>query len=172
MAAPAHSRHELAHDVLRHARRHPLDAIFAAKKVALIGATEAPGSVGLALMENLAAKSFGGAVYPIKPKRDSVLGIRAYPRVSAVPDQLDLAVIVTPAPTAPGLIAECAAANIPAAIIISAGFKEVGPSGVELEQQILAEARRGRMRVVGPNSLGVMVPHAALTATVRSARAR
>jgi acetyltransferase len=111
-------------------------------------------------------------VYPVNPKRSSVLGIRAYPRIAAVPQSVDLAVIATPAPTVPGIVAECVEAGVPGAIIISAGFKECGPAGAELEKQICAEARRSNMRIIGPNCLGVMVPHAGFNATFAGAMAR
>src|SRR4051812_22727126 len=156
------SRTERASDIWRK-RDHPLDAMLAPNSVALIGATETEGSVGRTLMKNLSG--FEGAVYPINPKRSSVLGVQAYPNIAAVPDKIDLAVIVTPATTVPGLIRDCAQVGVPAAVIISAGFKEVGPAGALLEQQILAEAQRSQMRILGPNCLGVMRPHGGLNAT-------
>ena len=161
---------ELAHDILRHARRHPLESIFAPRTVAVIGATEKEGSVGRAVLENL--RAFSGKMFPINPKRTTVLGQPAFPTIAAVPEKVDLAIVVTPAPTVPGLIRECAVAGIPAAVIISAGFKECGPAGAELERQVLVEARRGQMRIVGPNCLGVMSPHAQFNATFAAAMAR
>src|SRR5258708_21639918 len=148
-----------------HKRPHPLDAIFGPKSVAVIGATETEGSVGRTLLENLQHASFAGKIYPVNPKRESVLGVKAYPNIGAIPERVDLAVIVTPAATVPGLARECAAAGVPGAIIISAGFKETGAGGAELERQVLAEARRAGMRIVGPNCLGVMRPHNGLNAT-------
>ncbi|HEY9835517.1 MAG TPA: CoA-binding protein, partial [Vampirovibrionales bacterium] len=112
-------------DVLRY-ERQPLDAIFKPKNVAVIGATDRIGSVGRTILSNLIASPFGGAVFPVNPKRDNVLGIKAYPSIAAVPDPVDLVIIVTPAPTVPGIIRECVAVGIPGAIIISAGFKEIG----------------------------------------------
>src|SRR6186713_359228 len=97
MSAHSHSRPELVHDVLRQARRNRLDAIFSPKNVAVIGATEKPGSVGLAVLKNVSA--FNGTVYPVNPKHARVLGIQAFPTIAAVPEKVDLAVIVTPAPT-------------------------------------------------------------------------
>ncbi len=88
-------------------RRHPLDAIFTPRNVAVIGATEKEDSVGRTLLWNLISNPFGGTVFPVNPKRSNILGIRAYPSIRDVPDQVDLAVIVTPAPTVPGVIAEC-----------------------------------------------------------------
>lgn len=142
-----------------------LDAIFKPKTVALIGATENPGSVGRTVMHNLLATSFGGEVFPVNPKRPEVLGVKAYPNIASVPKKVDLAVIVTPAKAVPQLIGECADAGVPAAVIISAGFKEMGPPGIALEQEILAHARRGKMRIIGPNCLGVMNPNSGLNAT-------
>ncbi|HKS95369.1 MAG TPA: acetate--CoA ligase family protein, partial [Terriglobia bacterium] len=115
---------------------------------------------------------FGGTVFPVNPKRPSILGIKAYPSVASVPEKIDLAVVVTPAATVPGVISECADAGVQAAVIISAGFKECGEAGARLEEQVLAEARRGRMRILGPNCLGVMSPLAGLNATFASTIAR
>ena len=160
-----------AHDVLRY-ERQPLDAIFAPKHVAVIGATEKAGSVGRTLLWNLISNPFGGTVFPVNPKRPSVLGIKAYPSIAAVPETVDLAVVVTPAPTVPGVIGECVAAGVKGAIIISAGFKEVGEQGIQLEQDVLQQARQGRMRIIGPNCLGVMSPVSGLNATFANAMAR
>lgn len=163
MTTPASVRHSLADDILHEGRPRPLEALFAPRSVAVIGATERPGSVGSAVWENL--EGFAGHVFPINPKHAAIAGRAAFPNIAAVPEPVDLAVIVTPAPTVPSLIRECAAAGVPAAIIISAGFREVGPTGAELEQQCLAEARRGKMRLLGPNCLGLMVPKSGLNAT-------
>src|SRR5690554_7494412 len=116
-------------------RFQQLDAIFAPKSVAVIGATESQGSVGRTIMSNLITSPFGGTVFPVNPKRASVLGVKAYPNIAAIPDPVDLAVIVTPAPTVPGIIQECVDAGIRGAIVISAGFKETGPAGAALEQE-------------------------------------
>jgi acetyltransferase len=159
------------HDVLRY-ERNPLGAIFSPKNVALIGATETVGSVGRTLMWNLISNPFGGAVFPVNPKRPSVLGVKAYPNVNSVPEPIDLAVIVTPAPTVPAVIAECVDVGVKGTIIISAGFKETGPVGVELERQVMEHARRGEMRIIGPNCLGVMSPVTGLNATFAAAMAR
>src|SRR5687767_14036108 len=141
---------DTAHDVLRQ-ERQPLDVIFSPRNVAVIGATEAPNSVGRTLLWNLVSNPFGGTVFPVNPKRPSVLGIKAYPSIKDVPAKVDLAVIVTQAQVVPGVIAQCVEAGVKAAVIISAGFKELGPPGIELERRIAAEAKRGRMRIIGPN---------------------
>ncbi len=150
----------------------PLDVFFAPKTVAVIGATENAGSVGRTILWNLVSNPFGGTVFPINPKRPSVLGVKAYKHISEVPEEVDLAVIVTPAATVPGIIHDCAEEGVKGAIVISAGFKEIGPAGQELERQIMVEARRGNMRIVGPNCLGVMSPLTGLNATFASAIAR
>jgi len=149
-----------------------LDVFFAPKTVAVIGATETAGSVGRTILWNLVTSPFGGTVFPVNPKRPSVLGVKAYKHISEVPEAVDLAVIVTPAATVPGVIHDCAEQGVRGAIVISAGFKEIGPSGVELERQIMVEARRGNMRIIGPNCLGVMSPLTGLNATFASAVAR
>jgi acetyltransferase len=161
----------LANDIFRR-QRHPLDPFFKPRAVAVIGATETPGSVGRTVLANLAATSFGGVVHPVNPRRDSVLGMRSYPTVGDVPGPVDLAVVVTPAATVPDIIRQCADANVPAALIISAGFRETGPAGAELEARVFAEARRGGMRIIGPNCLGVMSPPSGLNATFAAGIAR
>lgn len=87
--------------------KHPLDAIFAPRNIAVIGATENQGSVGRTVLWNLVTSPFGGTVYPVNPKRASVLGIKAYRDISAIPEQVDLAVVVTPAGSVPGIIGQC-----------------------------------------------------------------
>ncbi len=153
-----------AHDVLR-TEGHPLDAIFAPHSVALIGATDRPGSVGRAVLWSLLSSPFGGTVYPVSDKRTSVLGIKAYRDVEHIPETVDLAVIVTPAESVPNVIGQCVAAGVRGAIVISAGFKEHGERGKELEQQILDQIRDSPMRIIGPNCLGVMNPVTGLNAT-------
>src|SRR6266508_4360425 len=159
------------HDVLQYGRQ-ALDTIFAPKSVAVIGATETLGSVGRTIVWNLISSSFGGTIYPVNPKRPSILGIKAYPTLSAVPEVVDLIVVVTPATSVPVIIKEAADLGVKSAIVISAGFKETGPDGVELERQIMEHARRGNMRVIGPNCLGVMSPVSGLNATFATTIAR
>ncbi len=142
-------------------RRPILSAMLAPKSIALIGASEKPGSVGHALLENL--QSFRGRVFPINPNHVRLLGQKAFPTIRDTPQEVDLAVIATPAATVPGIVAECAAADVKGAVIISAGFKECGPAGAELEEQILKCS--GKMRIIGPNCVGVMLPHIGLNAT-------
>lgn len=146
-------------------RDHELDRIFRPKTVAVIGATENEGSVGRTVMQNLMATSFGGAIIPVNPKRETVLGLKAYPDLQSIPQEIELAVVVTPAKSVPMIIAACVEKKVPSAVIISAGFKEMGPPGIALEQQIMEHARRGKMRIIGPNCLGIMNPNTGLNAT-------
>jgi acetyltransferase len=160
-----------AHDVLR-SEGHPLDAIFAPHSVAVIGASERPGGIGRAVLWSLVSSPFGGTVYPVSEKHSSVLGIKAYRKVEEIPERIDLAVIVTPAHTVPAVIAECVAAGVRGAIVISAGFKEHGEHGKDLERQILEQLRPSGMRLIGPNCLGVMNPISGLNATFAPNMAR
>jgi acetyltransferase len=159
------------YDILR-SERQPLSSIFLPEAVAVIGASDSPGSVGRTLLWNLISNPFGGTVFPVNPKHHSVMGIKAYKNIAEVPEPVDLAVIATPASTVPGIVRQCVEAGVKSAVIISAGFKEIGEPGIELEQQILQEARKGKLRIIGPNCLGIMNPHTGLNATFASAIAR
>lgn len=139
-----------------------LDRVFHPKNVAVIGASEKPSSVGRTIMKNLS--SFRGKVYPVNPNHGSIFRKKCYPDIGTVPASVDLAIIATPAHTVPGIISACAKANVSSAIIISAGFKEEGAEGVLREEDILSHAR-GRLRIIGPNCLGVMRPSHCLNAT-------
>jgi len=159
-----------AHDLLR-VEGHPLDPIFSPRSVAVIGATERQGSVGRTVLWNLLSSPFGGTVYPINSNRPNVLGIRAYKDIRELPEKPELIVVTTPAATVPAIIQEAVDLGVPAGIVISAGFKEHDEAGKELERQI-AEMIRGKMRIIGPNCLGVMNPVGGLNATFASAMAR
>ena len=148
-----------------------LDAIFKPRSVAVVGATERMGAVGRTILYNLISSPFGGVVYPVNPSREAVLGVKAYPSLSECPGPIDLVVIVTPAKTVPALIQEAVDNGILGAIIISAGFKESGHEGIAAEQEIMRIAA-GKMRIIGPNCLGVMNPISGLNATFAGAMAR
>ncbi len=162
------------YDILR-AERQPLTSIFVPNNVAVIGATDRVGSVGRTILWNLLSNPFGGTIFPVNPKRHSVLEIPAYPNIKAIPEPIDLAIIVISAPMVPNVVRDCVAVSIKGAIaqrngcsiIISARFKEIGPEGIELEHQIMTAAR-GKMGIIGPNCLGVMIPHSGLNATFAS----
>ena len=153
-------------------RRQPLDAIFRPENVAVIGASETAGSVGRTLLWNLVSNPFGGTVFPVNPKRDSVLGIEAYGRITDVEADVDLAVIATPAPTVPGIVEECGEAGVDGLVIVSAGFREVGEEGAELEREVKVAAREHDIRIIGPNCLGVMRPPNGLNATFAGSMAQ
>ena len=145
--------------------RTGLDALFLPDCVALIGATERSGTVGRTILENLLHPSFRGKVFAVNSRHPEICGRKAYPSISDVPDKIDLAIVATPAPTVPGIVGECVDAGVKSAVVISAGFKERGPQGVELERQIQEQLRRSSMRLIGPNCLGIMNPTVGLNAT-------
>ncbi len=153
-----------SYDILR-AKHHPLDAIFEPTTIALIGASEQEHSMGRDVLWNLINYPFGGTVFPVNPNHHRILGIQVYPTVSHVPEPIDLAIIATPAQTVPKIVHHCSEAGVKGTIVLSAGFKESGLAGATLEQQIQAELKRGQMRLIGPNCLGVMNPHLGLNAT-------
>jgi len=144
--------------------------MFSPRSVAVVGASETQGSVGRTVLENLMAQPFGGVVYPVNPKRSQILGLQAYKSVKEIPGGVELVVVATPASTVPAIISECAAAGVRGAVIISAGFKESGPSGAELERDVIQRA--GSMRIIGPNCLGIMNPSRGLNATFAAGIAR
>jgi acetyltransferase len=141
-----------------------LDAMFTPGSVAVIGATDRPGTVGRTVLENL-LHGFQGVVYAVNPSREEVLGLKAYKTIRDIPDTVDLAVVATPAATVPQLIGECVDAGAKSAVVISAGFKERGAEGVALEKQIQDQLRRSSMRLIGPNCLGIINPTIGLNAT-------
>ena len=145
--------------------RSSLDSLFVPGSVAVIGATDRPGTVGRTVLHNLLRPSFTGKVYPVNPHRSEILGAKAYRNIAEVPAPVDLAVVATPAGTIPGIIGECIDAGVRSAVVISAGFKERGAEGAALERQIQDQLQRGSMRLIGPNCLGVMNPTIGLNAT-------
>ncbi|MCP9790930.1 bifunctional acetate--CoA ligase family protein/GNAT family N-acetyltransferase [Vulcanococcus limneticus Candia 3F8] len=169
--APAPQQSDPTYDILR-SQRQPLAALFQPRTVAVIGATERPGSVGRTLLWNLISHPFGGTVFPVNPKRHSVLGIRAYAAVGEIPEPVDLALIATPAAGVPDLVSACAAAGVKAVVVLSAGFREVGPAGLALEMELRERLRQSPMRLLGPNCLGLMNPRLGLNATFAGAMAR
>ncbi len=133
-----------------------LEAIFRPRSIAVIGASRDRTTVGGALFHNLLKHDFQGAVYPVNPKSPVVQSVKAYPTVADLPEAVDLALIVVPGAFVNATLEECGRKGVRAAVVISAGFKEIGGEGVERERQMVAIARRYGMRVVGPNCLGVL----------------
>jgi acetyltransferase len=142
-----------------------LDKIFNPKSIAVIGASDRPHSVGGKLIKNLVGKGYKGVVYPVNPFRRTVYNITSYPNVTKIPWPVDLAIIATPAHTVPQIVEECGKVGVAGVIIISAGFKEAGEAGTALAKQIFEYKERYKMRVIGPNSLGIMIPQMKLNAT-------
>lgn len=138
---------------------HRLENIFNPQRIALIGVTANPKSVGGKVLSNLVGSGFRGVVYPVNPDFEAVMGIPCFAGLGQLPRPVDVGVICAPAAKVPALVAECGAAGIPGVVIISSGFRETGPEGRALEDEVLASARRfGGMRILGPNCLGVIVP--------------
>ena len=133
-----------------------LDAIFRPKSIAVIGASRDRTTVGGAIFHNLLKHDFQGVVYPVNPKSPTVQSVRAYPSISDVPEAVDLAVIVVPAAFVNATLEDCGRKGVRAAVVISAGFKEIGGEGVTRERELVAIARRYGMRLIGPNCLGVV----------------
>jgi acetyltransferase len=149
----------------KQAQRKSFERMFAPESVAVIGATDREESVGRTVLANLKTTFFQGKVYGVNPKRKEILGVPCFPSIGSIPEKIDLAVVVTPAPTVPGIVGECVEAGVGSAVVISAGFKERGVEGAELERQIQEKLRGGTMRLVGPNCLGIMSPGIGLNAT-------
>ncbi|MCI5051811.1 MAG: GNAT family N-acetyltransferase [Simkaniaceae bacterium] len=141
-----------------------MDAFFHPKSIAIIGATEKQNSVGRTIVTNLINSEFEGTVHLINPKRTELFKRKTSKSISET-EGVDLAVIVTPAKTVPGLVKECVKAKVKACTIISAGFKELGAPGIALENEILEAIKDSPMRIIGPNCLGVMNPIINMNAT-------
>ena len=150
---------------MRSAGGRALDWFFAPQNVAVVGATDKRGSVGRTVLLNLLKGPYSDRVFAVNPKRKEVLGAPSFPSVAELPEPVDLAIIVTPAVTVPDIIGECVDAGVKAAVVISAGFRERGSEGVELENRIREQLRRGHLRLIGPNCLGIMNPLIGLDAT-------
>ena len=133
-----------------------LDALFAPKSIAVIGASNRQGSVGRAVFTNILLNEYTGTVYPVNPKDRSISGVRSYPSIGDLPESVDVAVVVVPAAVVPAVTEECGKKGVKGLIIISAGFKEVGQDGATLERQVASLAQKYSMRMVGPNCLGTI----------------
>jgi acetyl coenzyme A synthetase (ADP forming)-like protein len=133
-----------------------LDAILKPRAIAVVGASRAPHSIGQQVVTNLIDHGFTGAVYPVNPKAHSIKSVRCFPSVSAIPDHVDMAVIVVPKDFVVPVVRDCAAAGVRGVVVISAGFKEVGGAGVAREEELVALVRAHDIRMVGPNCMGVL----------------
>jgi acetyltransferase len=151
---------------------HPLSPLFAPRSIALIGAREEPGSVGAVLMANLQSGTYTGKVFPVNPRHETVFGAPAHASIDAVPEPVDLAILATRPDTLPGILERCAARGVPTAAIISAGLTDATRDGARLLQQVGRIARQHGIRLLGPNSMGVIRPSLGLNATFTLAQVR
>lgn len=133
-----------------------LDFIFKPRSVAVIGASSKEGSVGRALFANILFNGYTGVVFPVNPRAKSILGVKAYPSILDIEDEIDLAILIVPAITVPAVLAECGQKKVKGAIVISAGFKELGATGAALEQAVKERARTWGIRLIGPNCFGMI----------------
>ncbi len=144
---------------------HYLSRFFSPRSIAIVGASEQPDSVGQRLLLNMQEAGFKGGIYPVNLKYETLLGYKVYRDINSIPEDLDLAVIATPAATVPGVMRQCGEKGVGCVIIISAGFAELGREGKRLQDQILDIAHRDGIRIFGPNCLGVIRPGGHLNAT-------
>ena len=138
--------------------RGALEPLFLPRSVAVIGATDRPGTVGRSVVSNLLESKFPLKIYPVNPSHPEVAGIKTQKRIADIPGGVDLALVVTPAQTVPQIIGECVDAGVKSAVVISAGFREQGPDGALLEEDIKKHLQRGSLRLIGPNCPGVLSP--------------
>ncbi len=146
---------------------HSLDAIFKPRSIAVVGATPRAGSIGREILNNLFANEFNGKIFPVNPKYEFIHSTKSYPTVTSIPDPVDLAVIVVPAARVLGVVQDCARKGVKGLVIITAGFREIGPEGAKLEDAIIDIARQHGMRMIGPNCMGVIdaTPEVRMNAT-------
>ena len=133
-----------------------LSAVFEPRSVAIIGASATPGKAGYNIVNNLLTLGYEGEIYPVNPKTEEILGLRAYPAVDQIPHQVETAIIATPSGAAVDVMRDCARKGVQAVIIISSGFSEGSEEGRRLEDEVMAIARQAGIRVVGPNTTGIL----------------
>jgi len=139
------------------------DQLLAIRSIAVVGASSDPNKVGYAISRNLLP--FPGQLYPVNPKAAEILGRKVYPSLSAIPGTVDMAVVAIPAKGVPQIVNQAGEKKVPLVVIISSGFREAGEAGRQLENEVLAAARRYGIRIMGPNCLGLMLPHQAINTT-------
>ena len=137
-------------------RTSDITFFFEPKSVAVVGATNNPFKFGHYLLLNLIDLGFKGKVYPVNLKADEVLGLKAYPRVDLVPDEVEVVAIIVPAPSVPQVMRDCAKKKVKGVVILSSGFREAGGKGIKFEQEIVETAKKAGIRIVGPNTTGIL----------------
>jgi acetyl coenzyme A synthetase (ADP forming)-like protein len=140
-----------------------LDPLFRPRSIAVVGTSRRPGTIGYQILENILRHGYQGVVYPVNPKATAVHSIRAYPSVTAIPEPVDLAVVVVPKEHVAAVVDECGEKGVQSLVVISAGFKEVGGEGVARERDLVERVRRHGMRLVGPNCMGILNTEAAVS---------
>lgn len=146
-------------------KKHYLNKVFEPKSVAVVGASDRAESVGAQVLRNIREGGFEGEIYPVNPKHDTVQGLKAYTSITEIDHPIDLVVIAIPAPAIPGVMTECGNHGVGAAVVLSAGFAEIGKRGQALQSEIVDIARTHDIPLVGPNCLGVIRPRVGLNAT-------
>jgi acyl-CoA synthetase (NDP forming) len=136
-----------------------LDRMFFPSSVAVVGASDVPVKWGNLILTSILGWEYKGSVYPVNPGKQHILGLACYPSLTAIPDSVDLAVLVVPAPRIPAAMRDCVSKGIPAAVVISAGFRELGEEGERIEKEIVEIARNGGLVFMGPNTMGIASPH-------------
>ena len=136
-----------------------LKAFFNPKSIAVIGASRNPAKIGYQLLRSIILAGYEGPVYPVNPKANEIMGLKAYPSVLEIKDEVDLAVIAVPAKIVPKIAEECGRKGVKCIIVISGGFKEVGEEGAKLEEEVVKIVKKYNMRLMGPNCIGVYDPH-------------
>ncbi|HQI27930.1 MAG TPA: CoA-binding protein, partial [Sedimentisphaerales bacterium] len=142
-----------------------LQTFFNPKSVAIVGASRQKGKVGYEILANLVAGGYAGKIYPINPKAEEIDGLKVYPDLASIGETPDLVIVIVPAQYVAGVLEECSKVRVKSVIIITAGFKEVGPEGKKLEEEIIQIARRSGIRFIGPNCLGLISPSHKLNAS-------
>lgn len=133
-----------------------LDAIFSPQSIAVIGASRSETSIGRAIFENILLGGYTGTVYPVNPKAHSIQGVKAYPTIGDLPEEVDLGVIVVPAAVVPRVAEECGENGVKELVVVSAGFKEIGEEGAKLERELTSIIKKFSIRLIGPNCLGTI----------------
>lgn len=147
-------------------QQQSLRTLLAPRSIAVVGASDTPGKVGTSIFRNLLEHRFTGSLYPVNHKCRTVAGQRAYASLSELPETVELAVLCTPASTIPNLIEQCGLGNIPSALIITAGFREIGAQGLQIQEQLdHARAKFPKLRILGPNCLGLIHPESRMSAS-------
>lgn len=140
--------------IVKPAPTFDLTRVLSPRSVAVVGASRKPGSVGEAIFKNILHSDYKGIIYPVNPKADSIGGVKCYAALSQIKDPIDLAILIVPNTIVPDVLRECAAAHIPGVVVVSAGFKEIGGIGIELEQDVQRIAEEHGIALIGPNCLG------------------